>query len=143
MIDGKVIDRKLIDRELIEAFNTPMESERRSAAEEISESGNAGAAEVLVSQLHKESSRAVKEAILRGLSRIWTHNPVEAIVELLKDDDPFVRAEAADMLGRRAGDVIEGFNRLMRSDDKDLRKFSVDILREANIGVPTPFTSPP
>ena len=40
------------------------------------------------------------------------------------------------MLQRRAGDVIEGLNRLIRSDDKDLRKFSVDILREATIGAP-------
>jgi hypothetical protein len=126
----------MIARKLIETLGAPEESERRSAAQEISESGDPGAADVLVSQLHKEGARAVKEAILRGLSRIWTSNPVESIIELLKDDDPFVRAEAADMLQRRAGDVIEGLNRLMQSDDKDLRKFSVDILREATIGAP-------
>jgi len=126
----------MLDSKLIETLGAPEESERRSAAQEISESGDPGAADVLVSQLHKEGSRAVKEAILRGLSRIWTSNPVESIIELLRDDDPFVRAEAADMLQRRAGDVIEGLNRLIRSDDKDLRKFSVDILREATIGAP-------
>ena len=126
----------MIDSKLLETLSAPEESERRSAAQEISESGDPGAAEVLVSQLRGEGSRAVKEAILRGLSRIWTANPVESIIELLKDDDPFVRAEAADMLQRRAGDVIEGLNRLIRSDDKDLRKFSVDILREATIGAP-------
>jgi hypothetical protein len=126
----------MIDSKLIEALNAPEESERRSAAEEISESGAPEAADILVLQLHKEGSRAVKEAILRGLSRIWTSNPVDSIIELLKDDDPFVRAEAADMLQRRASDVIEGLNRLMRSDDKDLRKISVDILREATIGAP-------
>jgi hypothetical protein len=126
----------MIDSKVIEAFSAPEAAERRSAAEEISESGDPGAADVLVAQLHKEESRAVKEAILRGLSRIWTSNPVDAIVELLKDTDPFVRAEAADMLQRRASDVIDGLNRLMRSDDKDLRKFSVDILREASIGAP-------
>lgn len=126
----------MIDSQLIEALSTPEESQRRYAAEEISESGDPEAATVLVSQLHKEGARAVKEAILRGLSRIWTSNPVGSIIELLRDDDPFVRAEAAGMLQRRAGDVIEGLNRLMRSDDKDLRKFSVDILREATIGAP-------
>jgi HEAT repeat protein len=126
----------MIDSKLLEALGAPEESERRSAAQEISESGDPGAADVLVSQLRSEGSRAVKEAILRGLSRIWTANPVESIIELLKDDDPFVRAEAADMLQRRAGDVIEALNRLIRSDDKDLRKFSVDILREATIGAP-------
>ena len=126
----------MIDSKLLEALTAPEESERRSAAQEISESGDPGAADVLVSQLRREDSRAVKEAILRGLSRIWTANPVESIIELLKDDDPFVRAEAADMLQRRAGDVIEGLNHLIRSDDKDLRKFSVDILREATIGAP-------
>jgi HEAT repeat protein len=126
----------MIDRKLIAAFHAPEESERRSAAQEIGESGDPGAADALLAQLHQEGSRAVKEAILRGLSHIWTSNPVEAIIELLKDADPFVRAEAADMLQRRAGDVIDGLNRLMLSDDKDLRKFSVDILREASIGAP-------
>jgi HEAT repeat protein len=126
----------VIDCRLIETLAAPEESERRLAAEEIGESGDPRAAEVLVSQLQRETSRAVKEAILRGLSRVWTSNPVESIVELLKDADPFVRAEAANMLQRRASDVIEGLTRLIRSDDKDLRKFSVDILREATIGAP-------
>jgi len=126
----------MIDSKLIDAFSAPEAAERRSAAQEIGESGDSGAADVLVAQLRKEGSRAVKEAILRGLSHIWTSNPVEAMMELLKDDDPFVRAEAADMLQRRAGDVIEGLNRLIRSDDKDLRKFAVDIMREATIGAP-------
>jgi hypothetical protein len=126
----------MIDSKLVAAFSEPEVSARRAAAEEISESGDPGAADLLVKQLRLEGSRAVKEAILRGLSRIWTSNPVDSLIELLKDDDPFVRAEAADMLQRRAGDVIEGLNHLMRSEDKDLRKFAVDIMREASIGAP-------
>jgi hypothetical protein len=126
----------MIDAKLIAALSAPEDSERRFAAEEISESGDPGAADILVSQLHREGSRAVKEAILRGLSRIWTSNPVDSIIALLKDDDPFVRAEAADMLQRRANDAMEGLNHLMRGDDKDLRKFSVDILSQASIGAP-------
>lgn len=126
----------MIDPKLIEALSTPEESQRRFAAQEISESGDPEAASVLVLQLRNEGSRAVKEAILRGLSHIWSSNPVAAIIELLKDNDPFVRAEASDMLRRRAGDVIEGLNHLMHGDDKDLRKFSIDILRQATIGAP-------
>jgi hypothetical protein len=125
-----------LDSKLLAALAAPQESERRSAAQEISESGGPGAADLLVAQLRQEVSRSVKEAILRGLSRIWTANPVESIIGLLQDSDPFVRAEAANMLQRRAGDVIEALTRLIRSDDKDLRKFSVDILREATIGAP-------
>jgi len=126
----------MIDSKLILGLSLPEESERRNAAEEIGESGDPEAAAVLVERLKTEDSRAVKEAILRGLSSIWTANPVNAIIELLKDNDPFVRAEAADMLQRRAGDVIEGLNHLMGSADRDLRKFSVDILRQATIGAP-------
>jgi HEAT repeat protein len=126
----------MIEAKLLKTLGAPEESERRLAAQEISESGDPKAADLLVSQLRQEGSRAVKEAILRGLSHIWTSNPVDSIIELLKSDDPFVRAEAADMLQRRAGDVIEALTRLLRSDDKDLRKFSVDILREATIGAP-------
>jgi HEAT repeat protein len=126
----------MIDNKLIAGLSLPEESDRRSAAEEIGESGDPQAAAVLVARLQTEDSRAVKEAILRELSQIWASSPVDLIVELLKDADPFVRAEAADMLQRRASDVIEGLNHLMRSEDKDLRKFAVDILREASIGAP-------
>ncbi len=126
----------MIDLKLIEALSAPEESQRRYAAQEISESGDPEAASALVSQLRNEGSRPVKESILRGLSHIWSSNPVASIIELLKDDDPFVRSEASDMLRRRAGDVIEGLNHLMRGSDKDLRKFSIDILRQATIGAP-------
>ena len=126
----------MIDHKLVEAFRLPEEAARRSAAEDIGESGDPGAAQALVAQLRQESSRAVKEAILRGLSRIWTFTPVTSIIELLKDGDPFVRAEAADMLQRLASEVIEGLNHLTQSEDKDLRKFGVDILREASVGAP-------
>jgi hypothetical protein len=126
----------MIDIKLIEALSKPEESQRRYAAQEISESGDPEAAAVLVSQLHQEGSRAVKEAILRGLARIWSSTPVDSIIALLKDEDPFVRAEAAHMLQRRAGDAIEELAHLMRGADKDLRKVSVDILSQASIGAP-------
>jgi hypothetical protein len=126
----------VIKSKLIEGLSLPDQSDRRNAAEEIGESGDPQAAAILVERLKTEDSRAVKEAILRGLSRIWAMSPVDLIVELLRDADPFVRAEAADMLQHRASDVIEGLNHLMRSEDKDLRKFAVDILREASIGAP-------
>ena len=126
----------MIEQRLIEAFSSPDESERRSAAREVSESCEAEATELLVSQLRVQTSRAVKEAILRGLSRMWTTSPVESMIELLRDDDPFVRAEGAAMLQRRASDVIEALCRLVRSEDRDLRKFSVYILREAIAGAP-------
>jgi hypothetical protein len=126
----------MIDSKLIEAFRSPEDSDRRSAAEDIGESDDPRAADVLLSQLHQEGSRAVKEAILRGLSRIWTSCPVEAMIQLLRDDDPFVRAEGAAILQRRAAETIEMLTRLTSSEDKDLRKFGVDILRDATIGAP-------
>ena len=126
----------MIETALVEAFNLPEDAERRRAAEEIGESGDPDAAAILMAQLGRESSRAVKEAILRGLSEIWSSSPVDSMVELLKDNDPFVRAEAADMLQRRAGDAMDGLTKMMRGEDRDLRKFSVDILSQTAIGVP-------
>jgi len=126
----------MIDVELIESLGKPEDSSRRYAAQEISESGDAGAVAVLMAQLQKETSRAVKEAILRGLSHIWSFSPFESLIVLLKDADPFVRAEAAEMLQRRAGEAMESLNRLLEGDDKDLRKFSIDILSQTGIGVP-------
>jgi hypothetical protein len=86
--------------------------------------------------LHKEDSRAVKEAILRELSHIWTANPMDSIIGLLKDTDPFVRAEGGNMLERRVNDAMEGLNRLVRNEDKDLRKFGVDMLNQMTSAAP-------
>jgi hypothetical protein len=126
----------MINVELVEGLGLPEASERRFAAQEIGESGDPEAAGLLLAQLRRESSRAVKEAILRGLSHIWSSSPVDSIIELLRDEDPFVRAEAADMLQRRAGDAIEGLHQMMQGEDKDLRKFSIDIISQTSVAVP-------
>lgn len=126
----------MIEEKLIEALGGTEQSERRGAAQEIGESGDPGAVAVLLSQLNKEESRAVKEAILRELSHIWTADPMDSIIGLLKDSDPFVRAEAGNMLERRVNDSMEGLNRLVRNEDKDLRKFGVDMLNQMTSAAP-------
>jgi hypothetical protein len=126
----------VIDEKLIEALGAAEQSERRGAAQEIGESGDPGAVAILLSQLQKEVSRAVKEAILRELSHIWTANPMDSIILLLTDIDPFVRAEGGNMLERRVNDAMEGLNRLVRNEDKDLRKFGVDMLNQVTSAAP-------
>jgi hypothetical protein len=126
----------MIDEKLLAALGAGEQSERRSAAQEIGESGDLGAVAVLLSQLHKEGSRVVKEAILRELSHIWTANPMDSIIVLLKDADPFVRAEAGNMLERRVNDSMDALNRLVRNEDKDLRKFGVDMLNQMTSAAP-------
>jgi hypothetical protein len=126
----------MIDEKLIEALGAAEQSERRGAAQEIGESGDPGAVAILLSQLQKEGSRPVKEAILRELSHIWTANPMDSIIVLLKDTDPFVRAEGGNMLERRVNDAMEGLNRLVRNEDKDLRKFGVDMLNQMTSAAP-------
>jgi hypothetical protein len=125
----------MISSELVEGLAQPLASERRLAAQEIGETGDPAAAELLLAQLKTETARAVKEAILRGLSNLWSSSPVEPIIELLRDADPFVRAEAADMLQRRAGGALEGLTAMMQDTDKDLRKFSMDIIGQSSAGV--------
>ena len=126
----------MIDEKLIEALGASEPSDRRFAAQEIGESGDPGAVATLLSQLQKEGSRAVKEAILRELSHIWTANPMDSIIMLLTDIDPFVRAEGGNMLERRVNDAMEGLNRLVRNEDKDLRKFGVDMLNQMTSAAP-------
>jgi hypothetical protein len=126
----------MIDEKLIEALGGEDQSERRGAAQEIGESGDPGGVEILLAQLHKEQSRVVKEAILRELSHIWTANPMDSIIALLQDTDPFVRAEGGNMLERRVNDAMEGLNRLVRNEDRDLRKFGVDMLNQMTSAAP-------
>jgi len=132
----------MIDGRLVAGLHAPEASERRASAEEIGESGDPEAMEVLLAQLREESSRAVKEAILREVSGIRLAGTDAAIVELLRDEDPFVRAEAAAMLQHRAGHQVESLNSLvclLREGDKDLRKFAIEILGQATIAMPDPF----
>jgi HEAT repeat protein len=129
----------MIAAEWIESLQLPEAGERRIAVEEIVESGDAEVESILLGQLAIENSRAVKEAILRGLSQIWKSGPLEPVVELLKDGDPFVRAEAIEVLVRRADDAAGPLAAIMAGDDKDLRKFAVEILSRASQGVPDPM----
>ena len=55
---------------LEDALNAEAASDRRAAAEEIGESGDPEALRMLIARLGNEGSRAVKEAILRGLAAI-------------------------------------------------------------------------
>jgi hypothetical protein len=126
----------MIEARLIEALGATEPSERRGAAQEIGESGDPQAVAVLLAQLNKEGARAVKEAILRELSHIWTADPIDSIIGLLKDADPFVRAEGGTMLERRVNDAMGGLNRLVRNEDKDLRKFGVDMLNQVASAAP-------
>lgn len=126
----------MIESRLLEALTTEETSERRFAAQEIGESGDPEALSVLIAQLHREESRAVKDAILRAISKSWSGEDVDSVIELLKDDDPFVRAEASDMLQRRVEDALDGLGRLMLGGDRDLRKFCIDILSQTSTPVP-------
>ena len=127
---------------LEDALNAEAASDRRAAAEEIGESGDPEALRMLIARLGNEGSRAVKEAILRGLAGIRTSGSETAILELLRDTDPFVRAEAAAMLERRmedatlSPDLLVGF---LRGRDKDLRKFAIEIMGLGSIGLPDEF----
>ena len=125
----------MIRSELIQGLVKPLSSERRLAAQEIGESGDPEAAALLLARLKLEATRAVKEAILRGLANIWSAGPIEPLIELLRDSDPFVRAEATAMLRRRAEEALVGLVVLSRDADKDLRKFSIDILGQTIAGI--------
>ena len=115
--------------------------DRRAAAQEIGESGDPAALGLMLERLRMECSRSVKEALLRGISGIRLAGADKAIVELLSDEDPFVRAEAAAMLQNGAETRPESADQLelmLKSEDKDLRKFAIEILATA-AGLPDLF----
>lgn len=113
---------------LVRALYSSSEVERREAAEEIGSSHDPTAASTLSAGLREEDSRSVKEAMLRGLAQLSVTGPLNCVVELLKDDDPFVRAEAVEILQHRAEDAADLLIGLLQGGDKDLRKFAIDIL---------------
>ena len=110
------------------------EAERTYAAEDIGYLNAPDGVPPLVERLHKEPSRAVRDAIFQALTRIDADAAIEGCIRLLESDDPQIRNQAVEVLRRKGDAAIPFLNTVMRDGDKDLRKLVLDVLSGVTAG---------
>jgi len=112
----------------IRQLSNPDECERIYAAEDLGLAGSCDAIDPLFRRVVKEPSQAVREAIFRALAQIPDAAVIRRAAELLLSDDPGLRNQALELLQSRGSAVAPELRRLLSVDDRDLRKFAVDVL---------------
>jgi HEAT repeat protein len=104
------------------------EVERIYAAEDIGYSNAPEGVPLLLKRLNEENSRAVRDAIFQALIRIDADTSIEGSIQLLESENPQIRNQAVDVLRHKGARSVPFLHTAMRSGDKDLRKFVLDVL---------------
>ena len=114
--------------EILAQLASPDEATRIDAAEEIGEKGHVEHVRVLIERLAEEKSRAVQESIFSALDAIGIDAVAEYVPGLLTSEDPYLRNQTVRMVqsgGTKSTPIVR---ELLASDDRDIRKFAVDVL---------------
>ena len=119
---------------LIESLTSEDESTRRFAVEDLGDIRDPQAIQPLFDMLDDDSA-AVREAATDALSRIGGEQTVIAILPALRSDNAPLRNAACVVLERIGDPAIRPLAQLLADEDKDVRKFAVDVL--AMIGSPS------
>ncbi|MEN2985486.1 MAG: HEAT repeat domain-containing protein, partial [Thermodesulfovibrionaceae bacterium] len=132
---------KNIKKVIFKLFNAPDPSERRAAAEELSDADER-AIYPLIKALRDEST-AVQEAATYALISIGNKENflinfgelvTYMVIPLLRENDAYLRNTALLIIkeiGHRATQLITS---LLKDKDPDIRKFSLDLISEIKVG---------
>lgn len=104
------------------------ESERIYAAEDIGLAGQREGIDPLIQRVVREPSRAVREAVFAALAQIPDDVVIERAAQLLSSDDSGIRNQAVGLLQSWGSAAVPELRRLLAAEDRDLRKFGVDVL---------------
>lgn len=82
----------------------------------------------LEERLKVEQDNGVKNAIINTLLKIGTDEALNALLDLLKSDDAYLRNQAIEVLAGMSSRVEEHLKRLLQSEDPDLRIFAINVM---------------
>ncbi len=109
------------------------EATRRYAAEDLAELRDSRAVAPLIPLLF-DPTAAVREAAVDALKAIGGEETVRAVIPLLRTENAAARNAASEVLEWAGEPAVPHLVKLLDDDDKDVRKFAVDIM--ALIGSP-------
>jgi HEAT repeat protein len=112
---------------LIEDLASDDESTRRFAVEDLGDTQDPQVLQPLFFMLEDESA-AVREAVVEALVRIGGEEAVLAVLPALRSDNAPLRNDACVILQRIGEPAIQHLSDLLSDEDKDVRKFAVDVL---------------
>jgi HEAT repeat protein len=118
----------------ISDLNSENEKKRAFAAEDIAYDGLNEGIVPLVERLQIEKSRFVKEAIVNSLKKMNGTDLMDNVIPLLRSDDAFLRNAGIDILSVQGENVIEPIRKLIDDQDKDVRKFAMDVVMQLKNG---------
>lgn len=96
---------------------------------------------LMVAKLEEVRSSGVQEAIDRALRKIGGKPVVDAVIPLLRSEDPPVRNISMDVLREVGKSDVNALAALMDDEDADLRIFGADILGSTGSAVAVPLLS--
>ncbi len=119
--------KNLLISKSLEDLQSPDETVRRLAAEDLGEFGSESAVDALL-ELFQDTSIAVQEAAEHALIQIGGENTVRKIIPMLQSNQANIRNFANEMLESMGEKAVPILAELLADDDHDIRKFSVDLL---------------
>ncbi len=115
-------------QQLIDALNSPDETERIYAAQDMAEESNPEFALPLIEKLSAESSQGVRDAIVFALKSLPCSNVFKQLFDLLHSPDAYLRNAAIDIFGVQGKDAIEFLSLRQSSKNAEVRKLILDAL---------------
>jgi HEAT repeat protein len=127
--------REVVDRQpprdldgLLRQLEDADRERRRWAARDLAT--HPSAATALGRRLEREADPSVRQALFTSLAGIAGPDTVEALVPLLRSDDPGLRNGALEALAAMPDDVAPRVDQLLRDADPDVRIFTVNLVGE-------------
>ncbi len=112
---------------LVKALNSPKESERLYAVQDLRDRGDE-AAIVLTKRLAEEEFQVVRDAIVFNLKRINALDAYPRLFDLFLSPDAFLRNAAVDIFGAQRNHAIAYLTAHLDHADREVRKLIMDAL---------------
>jgi HEAT repeat protein len=116
------------------ALDSPDESERAYAAEDLGYCNEAQAVTSLLERLPHEPSAVVRDAICQALIRLDFDASIEGAVKLFASEDAQLRNLGVDVLRHKGERSIPFLQKALQQGDQDMRKFVLDVLSGIQAG---------
>ncbi len=117
-------------QEILEKLNSPDESERLYAVEDIASSDMPDAGAYLTERLASEDSQVVRDAIVFALKRLDCGSAYDALFRLFSSPDAYLRNAAVSIFGTGGNEAIAYLSASLDHSDKEVRKLILDSMVE-------------